>query len=260
MALVKTQIWSPDEVDSCGGFQPFGSTEEPGRIVQSDSGFQVSPDYIRDLMVDPQVKIHLDSIVEERTKTHLLKLLRSLNDSPTEKKGESDLKDLSVVELEAELKRLEVDLIHRWNSHVEQIQEKRKVLETAWEKVLGEWTEERKLLLRGHEKSWCETLGYVVKKACLNNTQYKLENLEKWLSENVSEFVENEKITIFVDNASFDSLKNEVEGQSPSNQKWTVMQDSQLEPGQVRFEAENAGVVFDNKKNLDEILGWIKDE
>lgn len=258
MELVKIQIWSPDEVNSLGGFQGFGTSPEvpvaPTRDLQT--GFRVSPDYIRDLMVDPQVKAHLESAIEERTKKGLVAILRSFSLEEKDSPLQENLESLTVSELEGELHQLEEGLTRQWSERMAALGVQKETLETAWDKIIQNWSQERSDLLKSHERKWCETLGHVVRKACLTNFQGRLEDLENWLQRNVSEFIENESISIYLSPSEYEALKSQSDNQA--SKKWTLIQDSQLSPGQIRFEAGNAGVIFDNKKNLEKVLGWIE--
>ena len=259
MALVKSQIWSPDQIDTCGGFQLFGNSDLPGRSPDSESGFQVSPEYLRDLMVDPHVKKHVESIVEERTKRALLKILHKYDWVGQMAMGSEELETCSLPELESQLQRLEAGLAERWKKELDDTEMRKSASEKAWEKILDEWTCRRDSLLRAHEKEWCKTLGYIIQKVHLKNSQKTLSDIEKWLNQNMSEFLDKERVIIYLSHQDYELLKTEA-GESSLTRKWSLMEDPQLEIGQIRFEAGNAGVIFDEKKNLERVLGWIETE
>jgi hypothetical protein len=259
LALVKSQIWSPDQVDSCGGFQPFGHSELPGSSYESESGFQVSPEYLRDLMVDPHVKKHVESIVEERTKRALLKILHKYDWVGQSAVGPEELETYSLPELESQLQRLEAGLADRWKKELDDTEQRKSASEKAWEKILEEWTCRRDSLLRAHEKEWCRTLGYIIQKVHLKNSQKTLLDIESWMNQNMSEFLDRERVIIYLSRQDYELLKTEA-GEGALTRKWSLMEDPQLEIGQIRFEAGNAGVIFDEKKNLERVLGWIENE
>ena len=257
MALVKNQIWSPDQVDSCGVFQLFGSTEKPSRSPQAESSFQVSPEYLRDLMVDPHVRSHVESIVEERTKRTLLKILSKYEWVEQTNLASSDLENLSLSEIETRLEILESGLAERWKRELAETEMRKEASARAWEKILEEWTLRRESLLRTHEKEWCKTLSYIVQKVHLKTSEKTVQDIEDWMTQNMSEFLEKERVIIYVCPQDYQLLKAQA-GDGAANRKWTLMEDRQLEIGQIRFEAGNAGVIFDERKNLERVLGWIE--
>lgn len=257
MALVKIQIWSPDQIDSFGGFQAFGTTDRPGTSMASDSGFQVSPDFLRDLMIDPHVKHHVESIVEEKTKKALVRILSRYDWSDEKPLDLKALETFSVSDLQSEIQRLEDGLATRWKNQLSEIEQQKSACAETWEKILNEWSQCKEALLRNHERDWCETLGYVIQKVQLRNSESAIEDLESWMKRNVSEFLENQNITIYLSNRDYERLKKPV-NQEEAQKKWELIEDSQLEAGQIRIEAGNAGVIFDEKKNLEKVLRWIE--
>lgn len=256
MALVKIQIWSPDQLDSFGGFQPFGTIETNDKRTGSDVGFQVSPEFLNDLMVDPHVKRHVESMIEERTRKAVLKVLAKydwMQDKPLQ---QTDIEALSLAELQEELQRLEEGLASRWKEQLSEIEKKKSASEKAWEILLKEWDSQRETLLRSHEREWCETLGYVIQKTQMVNSKKTLEDLEKWMKQNVSELLEKDRITIYLSSEDY-AVLNQKESSEHAPKKWILMEDPSLGRGQMRFEVGNAGIIFDEKKNLEKVLGWI---
>lgn len=252
---MKNQIWLPDQVESCGGFQLFGSTQTAEKVSTVDSGFQVSPGYLRDLMVDPHVREHMETVIEERTKRALLKILKKYD--WVESSTTDDMETLPLSEIEAQLQRLESGLSDRWKKSLEETEKIKSASEKAWENLLQEWTHRRDSLLRIHEKEWCKTLSFIIQKVHVKNSQKTLQDIEQWMNQNMSEFLERERIIIYLSQQDYELLKKEASEASP-DRRWTLMADPQLEIGQIRFEVGNAGVIFDEKKNLEQVLGWIE--
>lgn len=257
MALVKNQIWSPDQINESGGFQLFGSTEDTGISQKSDSGFQVPQEYLRDLMADPHVQRYVEAVIEGRTKKALLQILCKYDWTNDDRIKSGDLEKLSLEELQSHLQRLENQLAARWKNSLEQLEQKQQANEKLWEKTLEDWKRQKETLLRNHEREWCETLSYLVQKIQIRSSSRTFEDVEKWMRQNVTEFMEQERVTVFLSPQDYEVLKREAHPVSKDG-KWVLMEDSGLKAGQIRFEAGNAGVIFDEKKNIEKVLGWIE--
>lgn len=258
MALVKNQIWSPEELNSLGGFRPFVPGEECASVPSISGSSESShprgsefPDYAELLIRDPEVKAKLDSWVESEVNKRLFTLLSKYKD---EGLAGEHLSGESRVSVTDQIDLLEEELTAKWNRRKEELVQQEKV----WIELMSEWAQQKESLLRNHETRWCQTMGHLLRQFQVANSNGILTALEEWMATSIPDFLEKSEVVVHLSKADFEKIKgsqNELRGSH-----WVMQADPDLKSGQIRLEAGNAGVIFDTLKSFEKLNRFLECE
>lgn len=257
MALVKNQIWSPEELNSLGGFKPFAPGEECGSMP-SVAGISESasprrsefPDYAELLIRDPEVKAKLDTWVEEEVNNRLVMLLSKYQN---EGLGEISLEEAHLP-IQEKIAILEEELTAKWKRRQEKLVEQEKV----WAELMVEWTQQREKLLRNHETRWCQTMAHLLRQFQVANSTGILTALEEWMAVSIPDFLEKTAVVVHLSKIDFEKIKGSQ--QELRGSRWMMQADPELKEGQIRLEAGNAGVIFDSLKSFEKLNRFLECE
>lgn len=262
MVWVKSQIWSPDQLKEIGGFQLFqqDTTLSTGGVasfsvvketkeVQHRGEF---PDYAELLLQDPQVRGRLEEWVEEKLSTEFRKFLGELQ----QVEGLNDLTD----ELDSDqnprelLEKAKKNLITKFQNHHQQLKQQLSV----WTQMNQDLKNDRDKLLRSHERAWCEAMTHLLRQFQIANSTGIIAAIEEWMTLAVPEFLEKSSVTVHLSKKDFEAVKGSQ--QEIQGKHWGLQADSDLLPGQIRIESENAGVIFDSIQGFEKLNRFLECE
>lgn len=252
MALVKNQIWSPDEVAKSGGFTEFmksadgvhSSALSSSVFADPDSTFQVSPTYANAVLEDPDVKRQVEAAIESGLKKRLAAIL---SHSPSEGHG---LSESSIGELEEKIHQLETVLTNGLQEKIESLEKQKREKEALWSAILEKWKAERDQLLHAHEQAWCSAMVYLLERFQAENTQEIKSKIQTWMKSSLQDFSDQDQITVFLNPEDFSKMDSD-KPETPGERHWNFAKDSELSKGSIRVQAGNAGAIFSPEKNLD---------
>lgn len=252
MALVKNQIWSPDEVAQWGGFSEFmksadgtpSSDLSASVFAEQDSTFQVSSTYTNAVLEDPDVKGRVEAAIESGLKKRLAAILSQSRSQA------SEFSESNVGELEEKIHQLETDLIKGLQERIDALEKQKEEKEVLWNSILGEWKAEREQLLHAHEQAWCSAMVYLLERFQAENTQEIQSKIQSWLRSSVHEFTQQDQITIFLNSEDFEKM-NSSSAELPKGTSWSFAKDTDLSKGSIRIQAGNAGAIFSPERNID---------
>jgi len=252
LALVKNQIWSPDEVAQWGGFTEFMKSADGAHssdlsssvFADPDSTFQVSPTYANAVLEDPEVKKRVEEAIESGLKKRLAAIL---SQSSSEYHG---LSDSSIEELEEKIHQLETVLTKGLQEKIDSLEKQRKEKEALWSAILGEWKAERDQLLHAHEQAWCSAMVYLLERFQAENTQEIKSKIQSWMKSSLQEFEDKDQVTVYLNPEDFSKIDSS-NPEMPESKDWKFAKDAELSKGSVRVQAGNAGAIFSPEKNID---------
>jgi len=262
LALVKNQIWSPDLINRSGGFQPFHSSglsevtpqrEEESSVKTESSVFQILPESVEKLLNEPSVHARMEQLIQERVSNALGKILKSFNWAE-EKVGSLNLENLGAQECALKIEEIERSLEKEWKKKFEDLEEQRQKMECVLEAAITDWKSKRDSLLIVHEKEWRQTLIYLLERFQRKAPSFSEEALDSWLKMVVEDFSSENPVSIYLASEDFQRVQN---GNRPTKAQWTFFEDKNLKAGQVRVEANNAGIIFDPDKNLQKLCDLV---
>jgi len=107
-------------------------------------------------------------------------------------------------------------------------------------------------IVRQHEKIWIEALNRTLTSFLIDRTQPKIEMIEAWVTARREEFLQKGRLVVYLSPEDFG-------GSLPvsENGKWEWRLDTGLKSGQIRAEAEGAGIFYSPEaqwRALDELL------
>jgi len=260
---VKNQIWSLDMVSRAGGFQPFlvedastasslksNLTEEPAAW-----SFELLPETVEKLFEEPGVKARMDLLVQKRVNQALNKILEGFSWAK-DHLGAAGLQANSQKESLSELSELTARLENHWKLKFDELEELKMRTESVLDASIFEWKTQKDVLLKNHEKEWLKALSYLIEKLQIKQKSLDFEALSHWLRDAVEEFSAKAPVTVFVSSADFQQLDLARSSENPA--LWTLQEDKSLNPGQVRVESNNAGIIFDRDKNFQKVLQMLE--
>ena len=262
---MKNQIWSLDTVSRAGGFHPFpvenasvGSAwKGPSPEEPITWNFDLLPATLEKLLEEPGVRARMDLLVQKRVN----QALNTILDRFSWFKEGADADELQATtpkDLELEVSQLAARLDNQWKLKFQDLEQLKTRTESVLDASVSEWKMQRDSLLRNHEKEWLNTLGYLVERLQIKQKSLDLEAFSHWLSGALEEFSIKAPVTVFISTSDFQQLHLNMS--SEITRSWTFQEDKTLSSGQVRVEANNAGVVFDRDQSFRKVLQMLEGE
>lgn len=120
--------------------------------------------------------------------------------------------------------------------------------------ICEEILKEKEKILHDHEKLWCQGTTNVLKRFQVGRALDLGKDLERWLSEAITDFSTRSKIKIFVSEEEFARYS----GSPKESQKWEVFPDMTLKKGESRYESEGGGVFFSPSEAFNKLEVLLK--
>lgn len=229
MESVKNKKSSPDEFQA---FTPKSQAAFSTHQPEKAQGFAFSGSLWNSLISDPELRVQLEGLVEQRVKARLDRGFEEFR---------GQVKEIARIEGLAQGKAEAAAIVAEYGKRLEA--------------VADELLREKEQILHGHEKQWCQALSHLLRRFLVPNAAEKLAAIELWLRESMQGFADKGKIYVFLPTADLEKMQPYLP--AGGHQKWEFRKDASMAEGDVRCECEGAGFIFspnEQWKRLQETL------
>jgi flagellar biosynthesis/type III secretory pathway protein FliH len=205
-------------------------------VTSTNFRFQLSGSFWNALTSEPEIRGEFERMIDDRVKQRLTE-------------------DLSVKTEEIRKELLESARAEGYQKGLEQgITEGREHVSMACgqlDEIAKKILADQKSLISSHEKIWCETLSYILKRFLVAKRQWVVEDLRRWLVQSFEASTHDEKIRVYLSNEDHERLSEVLAGSQADEFVW--VKDDSLGSGEIRCESTLGTVVFSPDKKLSEL-------
>lgn len=235
------------------GFHP-AYPQSAGESAQSQTvtHFRFRREFWDWVQSDPLLKAEWEQLISEKVNTRFEPLRAQFEKQSREEQEEK----VCLAQKKGQEEGFEVG---RQKGYEQAYTERTKDLEVAAEairSVVNAISSAQSEVIAAHASAWLDTLQLVARQCLVPRPHELIKAVKDWLENELTEFEKNKKIRVSVPASEFEQYQQALV--HAPNESLRLYSSEGLEPGDIRVECDNGGLLFSDKASLEKLQDAIQ--